>query len=342
MMLTSFLFWILTYSALIYGVIELRSLGHKIKDHFLQTQAIEKLRRSVQHLKLLTEMLESGVVPELKDWNRIATFPAPWAKIIFESVSELRSQGAPILPTLSRMQKTLEEQAELILEGKVKSAQAFGQAWVGVFMIPIFSLVLYGMLPELQNFTREFLMLFLFSFFLAAISFIWMISMVEQARFGKIRPQNRSWVISVNVALERIMALMTGGMPADLAYKQTVEELALHDARLAREWKTHVWDPVVTSDFQFSLHSESEKLILNLGNELRRTIQTSLLEGRGCLDRLESMHRTFLVDLKMCIGRELSLLPNRCLKPLFVCVFPAVMILLFGSMAFCFQAQWAP
>jgi hypothetical protein len=337
MMLTPFLFWVVTYLSFFYGVVELKPLGLKLKDHFLQNRAIEALRRAVQHLKLLSEMLESGVVPEAPDWLKIRSFPEPWGKILFESVTELRSQGAPILPTLARMQKTLDEQAELILEGKVKSSQAFGQAILGIVLIPVFAGVLYFMLPGIEQQAQSFFVMVLFSLFLGALSFIWMVSMVDQARFGNIRFENRQWIVSVNVALERLMALIATGLPADLAYRKTIEELAKLDVTLAREWKPQVWDSEIQASTGTVTANESERLILNLGNEIRRTIQTSLLEGRGSMDRLESIHRTFLLDLKMRIGRELSLLPNRCLKPLFMLVFPAVMILLMGSMGLCFQ-----
>jgi hypothetical protein len=335
MNLTPFLFWFLTFLSLIAGLIQLKPLGFRLKDYFLQGRQVEALRRAVQCLRQLSEMLESGIVPEAKDWQTVRSFPEPWGRIVFDSIHELRAQGAPILPTLARMQLTLDEQAELILEGKVKSAQAFGQAFLGIVLVPVFAGVLYFMLPGLTDVTQEFAWLAIFCFFLTVISFVWMISIVDQARFGNIRSENRRWIVSVNVALERMMALVSTGLPADLAYQKTIEEMADDDPALVKEWKLQVWDAGFALDPQ--VINPSERLILGLGHEIRRTIQTSLIEGRGCMDRLEAIHRNFLVDLKMRIGRELGVLPNRCLKPLFILVFPAVMLLLFGSMAFCFS-----
>jgi hypothetical protein len=51
------------------------------------------------------------------------------------------------------------------------------------------------------------------------------------------------------------------------------------------------------------------------------------------MDRLDSSFRNFLLDSRMRISRELQVLPNQCLKPLFILVLPAVMLLLFGTMA---------
>ena len=324
--------WFFSCFACLYGFYELQPLQEKLLLHFRQSKAIDALRRSIHHLKLIQEMLESGMVPDRKDWEQIRAFPEPWGQILFESIAELRSQGAAILPTLRRMQHTLEEQTELILEGKVKSAQSMGQAVLGIGLVPIFGGILYAMIPEVQENTQDFILLLLFAGFFSSISFIWIVSMVDQARFGNLRTENRRWLVSVNVSFERLLALISTGLPPDLAWKKTIEELAIHDSTLARDWKALVWDP----DFsiQSSAASEVERLILNLGVEVRRSIQTSLLEGRPCLDRIESIHRTFLLDLRMKISRELSLLPNRCLKPLFILVLPSVMLVLFGSLYF--------
>ena len=328
--------WTLTFFSLFFGLSELKPLGLKLKSYFTQSKALIELKRSVQHLKLLQEILESGLVPEREDWEKIQLFPAPWGELLFQSVSELRSQGAPVLPSLHRMQKTLEEQTELILEGKVKSAQAFGQAVLGIVLVPIFSVILFFLLPEVQQSMTEYLILTLFSLFLGAVSFIWMISLADQARFASIRSENRKWMVSVNVTLERLMALIATGLPPDLAWKKTIEELSVHDFTLAREWKGQVWDQDFT--IQSPTENDAERLILNLGTEIRRSIQTSLIEGRACLDRIESIHRAYLLDLKMKIGRELSLLPNRCLKPLFLLVLPSVMILMIGAMVLTMKA----
>jgi hypothetical protein len=195
--------------------------------------------------------------------------------------------------------------------------------------------VLYALLPGIEENTEAFFLLCLFCLFLSSISTIWMISMVTEARFGGLPSEKRKWLVTVNSTLERILALISTGMPPDLAWRKSIEELALTDRTLAQAWKAQVWDP----DFSISstIHNESERLMIGMGIEVRKTIQTSLIEGRACLDRLDSIHRAFLTDLKMKIGKELALLPNRCLKPLFIFVLPSVMILMIGSFAISFQ-----
>jgi hypothetical protein len=331
--------WITTYSCLFIGLWQLRPLLRQFGDYFSQQSLIRAYRKSANHLRLLKEMLETGMVPEAEEWQKIKNFPEPWGQALFLSFSELRAQGAAVVPTLTRALRTLDEQVELIQEGKVKSAQSMGQAYIGLILVPLFALVLWFAVPELQSTLRDFLLIVLFSFFLSSLAFIWLIQVVENARYGNIRKSNRAWLVSVNVCLERLNALICTGMPGDLAWRKMVEELSVSSVnsnrKLALTWKSNVWDP----DFILKSedHSECERLILQVGTEARRSIQTSLIEGRPCLERIESVHRNFLLDLKLAIGRELSLLPNRCLKPLFVFILPSVMVLLFGSLALCFQ-----
>ncbi len=323
-------FWTITFFILLFGLSELEPLLKNLQIYFGQSKAILGLRRAANHLKHLQEMLESGVVPDREAWQRVREFPAPWGKILDDSLQELRTQGAAILPTLQRMQKTLEEQTELIQLGKVKSSQAMGQAWIGMMLVPGFGSLLVLMLPEIKAHLSLFLGLILFSSFLGSLAFLWILSMVDQARFGGIQPENRKWLVSVNVSLERLLALISTGLPPDLAWKKTIEELALTDLALAREWKSQVWD----QDFSLSIptENEAERMVLKLGVEVRRSIQSALLEGRACLDRIEAIHRAFLLDLRMIVGRDLECLPNRCLKPLFILVLPSVMIILVGGL----------
>jgi hypothetical protein len=114
-----------------------------------------------------------------------------------------------------------------------------------------------------------------------------------------------------------------------------MQELMNSDVSLARNWGAQVWDPF--EPMERSGDSECERLMVILGVEMRRGIQTSLIEGRGCLNRLESIHRSTFAELKVKVQTELNLLPNRCLKPLFIFVLPGVMMLLCGSLWLSFQ-----
>lgn len=332
--MNTMILWSVTYCCLGLGLIELRPVWYKLKLFFIENRAVMALRESVYHLKLLEELLETGTVPEAKLWEKIESFPKPWGQVLSRSLAELREQGAPVLPTISRMQKTLEEQVQFILDAKTKSSQAFGQAFLGLIMVPVFGLALYALLPGIENSLRSFLLLMFFSLLLSFAAFVWMLSIVENARFGNLKSENRPWLVTVHATLERLLALISTGHPPDLAWKTAMSELEKNDQTLVHAWKSQIWDP----DFRVSplIENESERLILCLGQEVRKSIQTSLLEGRPCMDRIESIHRAFQVDLTAIVSRELNLLPNRCLKPLFIFVMPSLMILMMGSFALSF------
>ena len=327
--------WLCTYLCLFFGFSELRPLWRKVKVFLNQSRAIVVLRESVDQLKLIQEMLESGLVPGPGEWEKIRSFPKPWGEILFASLAELRAQGAPILPSLLRMQKTLEEQVEFIQDAKVKSSQAFGQAVLGLVIVPVFSLVLFLLMPGLQESAKAFLLLSLLSFLWSSVAFIWMMSLSDNARFGNMRSANRKWLVTVHATLERILALISTGLPPDLSWRKAMEELALYDSALVQEWKIQVWDP----DFRVGIkvENECERLVIGVGIEVRRSIQTSLIEGRPCMDRIESIQKAFLLDLRSRVSTELNLLPQRCLKPLFLCVLPSVFLLMMGSFALTLQ-----
>lgn len=323
--------WMIVFLVFLLALRDLRRFSQEFGVLLGQGRGVLALKAANAHLKLLQECLESGVVPEVGLWEQIQQFPEPWGLSLSRSLTELRAQGAPVLPSLLRMQNTLEEQTEMIQEARVKSSQAVGQAFMGFILIPLFGGVLDQMLPGIAEHQGAFCFLLFFCMLFCSGSLVWIFVLVDQARFGNLRSENRSWMVSVNSTIERVFALISCGMPPDLAWKKSIEELALLDSKLASVWKSEIWD----ADFSLprGRYSDCEKRVLQVGIEMRKSIQVSLIEGRTCLDRLEAIQRGFFIDFKASLNRELALLPNRCLKPLFVFVLPSVLCLMFGSFA---------
>jgi hypothetical protein len=326
--------WIIAFITAFFSVPNFSTIYWKLRSHFFQSKALADLKLSIAHLRLIKESLESGLVPAREDWNRVAELPKPWGELFSASLSELRNQGAPILPSLERMILSLEEERELTLEAKTKSSQAFGQVMISVFLVPFFGLVLYALLPGLEHFKGPFISLVCFCILLGVLAFFWMLQMMEDARFGKVSRAHRTWILSSKIFFERMIADVSGGHPPDLAWGRSIEFLHQQEPELLQNWGVQIWEDI--SQKNTSMGNPVEESIVHFGVEIRRTIQQSLTEGRGCLDRLDSIYRNYLFDLKMKISRELQVLPNHCLKPLFILVLPAVMLLLFGSMALSF------
>jgi len=323
--------WTATYLTFFLSLPNFSPIYSKLRSHFFQSKTLEALKSSLTQLRLIKESLESGLVPDREDWNRVASLPEPWGTLFFSSLSELRNQGAPILPSLERMILSLEEERELNLEAKTKSSQAFGQVMISVLLVPVFGAVLYALLPGLDSFKGLFLSLMCVCVLLGFLAFFWMLQMMESARFGQVSRSRRPWILSSKIFFERMIADIAGGHPPDLAWSRAMESLREQEPELLQYWGVQIWEKIGSK--KNSLNNGVEESIVQFGNEIRRSIQQSLVEGRGCMDRLDSIYRNFLFDLKMKISRELQVLPNQCLKPLFILVLPSVMLLLFGSLA---------
>lgn len=325
--------WTISFITAIYAIPNFSPLYTKLKAHFFQSHTLEDLKFAVAHLRLLKECLESGLVPSSDDWKKTKDLAAPWGVLFSASLAELRNQGAPILPSLERMILSLEEERELMLEAKTKSSQAFGQVLISVLLVPFFGLVLYYLLPGLAQYQGVFLSLICFCLLLGFLAFFWMLQMMEDARFGKVSRAHRSWILSSKIFFERMIADVSGGHPPDLAWSRAVEFMHAQEPKLLQSWGAQIWEKFPNRG---EVKNPVEESIVQFGLEIRRSIQQSLTEGRGSLDRLDSIYRNYLYDLKMKISRELQVLPNHCLKPLFILVLPSVMLLLFGSLAISF------
>jgi hypothetical protein len=331
----SLIFWVLTFVAALSGLHEMKGLIRHIRIGFSRSIEVESLRRASAQLRVVEERISAGMVLSESEWSAIDGFPSPWARILRLSLADLKAQGAPLLPTLSRMRKTLQDEVEFILESKVKSAQAVSQAGLAVALIPAFAGILYGALPGVKENGSSFLLLGMVSFLISSFAFLQIHSLSESARYGKVRIPHRPWWILIQATLERILALISSGSPPDLAWRRALSELYRSDPGLATLWGVQVWDPFESPETK--PNGDCERIMMSLGVELRRSIQTSLIEGRGCLDRLDSIHQASMVELRMKVRHELNLLPNQCLKPLFVFVFPGVLLLLGGGLWFSFQ-----
>ncbi len=285
-----------------------------------------ELRSAASVLKTLSETLEGGIAPEPEDWDRIRTFPAPWGVLIASGVRDLRDSGSAVLPTLKRMEETLLVQAEGMMEARARTTQAFGQALTGMGLVPLFGLTLHEMMPGISTNGSGFLLLIAGGSVYASFSAVWILNLAEEARYGGLPVAQRQWLLSVPAALERMLSLIAGGLPPDLAWRKQHEELSFRDPSLAALWGSEVWQSGMRDP---GTGGESvADLVFGVGKEVKKTIQLALLEGRSCLDRIESISRSHQHDVRLKIRERLEVLPNRCLPPLFLFVLPPVFVLL--------------
>lgn len=310
---------------------------------FFYEELVERLRPlirprihwdgSICILRDLREKLESGFLPENKEWEFLKRIEPPWGYLCFENLSELRQGGIPVVPTLVRFEKMLSEQRKADQDARSKSAQAWGQAAVCGAVVPLIALALYFLVPGLNEMGGSWLLLSGFAVLLDAFAMLWMITLAESARWAGLRPDRRDWWVSAICFSERLLGSLRSGTPADLAWSKAVPHLRQQSQDLALFWGADIWSEPAHANVRFET---SERALINHGSRIRKAIQISVYEGRGCSERIEAAIESLRLELTSEVDRQLQLLPTQALKPLFFCVAPSILMLL----VFAFGLTW--
>ena len=292
------------------------------------------LRQVCQTLHEIEEMLETGFLPDENRWQELNTLPAPWGKLAFENTQLLRSQGGSVLPTLRRLRSFAQSHSASIQEAQSRASQALAQAWVCAAMVPFFGLALYFLLPGVSDHAMAWTLACLAAFGVSAQGGLWLSRMAERARWGGLSAHQTSWQLLGPCAVEKFLALLRCGTPADLSWAQCLERLAEDAPELARAWGHSIWSgssKSLSGDLKKG-STPAAKSLMEAGSDLRKAIQVSLMEGRPCQERVETALASLRQELRSHVDRELTLLGTRALKPLFLCVAPSLFGLLFFAM----------
>jgi hypothetical protein len=315
--------WMLTFFFFFLGI---RALLHEFLafEFFLGRTAQKRvLSRVIASFQEIEETLMAGLVPTSDRWGLLEKLEEPWRSLSVKSVQELRSAGASLVPTLQRLRNLANVHDFALESAHAKASQAVLQALLCSGLVPLVGTLFYWSVPGIGENLMIWLVACVFSFLCCLCGSYWMLLMASQARWGGLKKSSRCWMLASQCAAERLFAWIRMGSPADLAWIQSVTFLKIHASELSSLWGSSVWSSVLSSK-SIGL----EKLILDLGVSIKKSIQVSLLEGRPCLKRLEDLMEAFRGELQSHIERELMLLPTRVLKPLFVFVAPSLMALL--------------
>lgn len=319
------LLWILSSLFLIFGTQLVFEDPHLLESVLGPRRGRQKLIEVVNRLSELEEFLMAGLAPDQQRWNVLKKLDEPWGRLVSESLGELRSSGAALLPTLQRLRALAEEHLSSLEDAQAKSAQAVVQAGICAVLVPVVGFALYYLLPSLQESPKLWMLACCLACGWVAVGVLWMLRLAEAARWGGLARPHRAWILGAYCAGERFLALVRMGVPPDLAWARMSGFLAQEVSTLAELWGGTVWHPVQES-FQLG---KPETILVSAGHSIRRTIRTSLNEGCPCLDRVDSVLRSLRSSFKSQVDRELSLVGTQALKPLFICVAPAILGLLF-------------
>lgn len=289
--------------------------------------------REVRTLLLeFQEMFQAGLLPEKERWSRLKTLGPPWGRLVGETLFDLRSRGAAVLPTIKRLREFAVHLETFTLESRAQAAQAQGQALICAALVPFFGLALYGLLPEVRDAPVMWLFICVGSVLVAATGAFWMIQLADSARWAGLSPSKRKWVLFSLGVGERLLALIRSGLPPDLAWKEVIAFLEAEVPDYARFWPASIWvqnlPDLQASPTLCGRESRAVRLLQAIGEALKKSVHVSLLDGKPCLERIECELDSLRREYRSVVETSLKQLPNQALKPLFICVAPAVMGLL--------------
>lgn len=253
---------------------------------------------------------------------------APWGTLASSCLLELRAQGAPVLPTLKRLRSLAEGHLRTLQEAKARASHALAQAGACGGLVPLFSLALHSILPGVSSHPWLWWGSSAVALGWAAVGAYWLICLADQARWAGLRPSERGWMLSAQCAGERFLATVRTGVPADLAWLKACEFLRQSCPELALHWGRAVGEA--------SPAQTGREVLIEAGRRIRQAVHFSLMEGRPCTERVEAVLAALRGELEALTVKELSTLPTRALRPLFVCVAPA----LFGLLALGMFLAW--
>jgi len=290
----------------------------------LLSQNEETLLRALENeLSDLQMQFETGVLPAEETWKRLREYRAPWGPLCADSLIEIRRSGGALLPTLKRLLTLVRSHLELLQNARAKSAQALAQAGTGFVLIPGMGVLLYHLLPGMEGRLLAWVLAVGFALLGVGLGGFWILALAENARWGGLRRDRRTWPLECMIAGERMISLLKTGNPPDIAWHRASEDAVARVPQLREVFSASVWTP---SEKKSGSLKETH-LFHDWAQAIRAGVKASVIEGRPCQERVEQILSSFRASWRDQVERELGLVATRALKPLFICVAPSVLFL---------------
>ena len=274
----------------------------------------------LDRLVSIRDSLKAGVFPGIEAFDRWGSgipvefvFPA-------QVIVDLRSQGAPILPSLERLIQSIGFQLETLRQCQVRSAPAKAQALLMVAMIPMLSVVLVFMFPQIQSQFVVWTLITGLSLGISAVGMFWIWKMIQKALRAGQSIENWQQIQSFISWMNSVESEVLRGVSADLAWSHSYQRVMSSTQIMGIH--SQVWDE----------HKPENSDIRSAVISFQKSIQLSLMEGRPCLERLSTTIFDFREKVRSQVMRELEILPTRILMPLFLTLAPAVLFLLVSAL----------
>ncbi len=289
----------------------------------IQSQSGAGVRAAEGLFHELEETLASGLVPGEERWQKLKTLEAPWNHLSYDCLSQLRSEGAAVVPTLKRFRELARRHFESLGEARARSSQAVAQAGVCFALIPVFSFVLRWLLPDVESAGGVWWFITAFATALGIVSGLWIWKMAEAARWGGLKKSEQTWMLDTLVFGERLLALLKLGRAPDRAWTESIAHMP---PKLQTKWGSDPWQVEETKTPGTSKNLRSA--LIDSGSSYKKSIQASLWDGQPCAERIESVVQGLRSEIRAYQERELQMLGTRALKPLFLLTAPGLLSLL--------------
>ena len=276
-----------------------------------ETQSLLAELRVTQALLLdLKDLLLSGIVPPESLWQKLALAPGAVGQASALALFELKKQGQPLIPSLERFQDTLAVMSQGIGRAWAKAGQARMQALVFLFITPTLAFTLPLLLPEIASTQSQWIWYSLSAgaFALCLLGHAWILKEAQACILG---PRSASSLLSILkiVGAERLLSSLQCGNSIDEAWSQTHTYFLAIGSPLALQWNPSAF----RVDSQSSFHSLAE------------IIQVSLWEGSSLSERIDLWIKAEKSTWANALDSRVEKLPTVCLKPLFICIAPAIL-----------------
>lgn len=319
---------IFLYTLVWYGLFHAGKHFRTFFKNIFQTQNSDRNWSEMSHLfRSFIEKIQVGKILEPSDWRRLRNSPEPWGRYSSDCIEELRRMGAPITPTLQRFSELTEQHAEFLREGNTRAQQAYAQSAFGVALVPVVGAVLWQICPGVQEMGVRWWVLCGFATLLPALGWFWIQKMVDTSRWAKLLPKERPWLLESLFFGERLLAYLSGGMSGEEAWTEAMKILT---PDLQSEWCHRELHPSEQKLTRKNLGEDpsAREEILQLGPYLHASLLVSQIQGTPVRPRLEESLRLFRTHWNHQVRRNLEKIPLQVLKPLFICLAPAVLGLL--------------
>ncbi len=294
-------------------------------------QETRNWRECALRLRHLEGKLEAGqwwIPEEYQYFTHAPTQTPSFVQRAFGKVLEQRARGVSILPLLKRVRVFCDQSADLLTRANEETAGARAQASACLLLFPLFGVTLSFVLPDLRAQLGSWSALCLFSFFLGAFGFVWMLQMSRKAQWGTLSHSQRGWLfLPMQIGVQLVCELQNG-VPPDLAWTSVYRDLQYSDHAFSLRMSPSLWVEPSKRESPTAMLRLLDRAV----EDQKRLLAHALLEGRSSVESLERLLSGVQTEINAEISRHVRRLGTRALLPLFLCVAPGFFVLVCGAL----------